>query len=129
GTTKAHICRATLEAIAFSIKDITDDIGKNTGNPVKEIKIDGGASANNLLAQFFADILDCKVARPASVEATSLGAAQMAGLFAGIWTEEDFENAVEYDAEFTSSITEKEREARYADWCEAVKRSANWIRH
>jgi glycerol kinase len=129
GTTKAHICRATLEAIAFSIKDITDDIGKNTGNPVKEIKIDGGASANNLLAQFFADILDCKVARPASVEATSLGAAQMAGLYAGIWTEEDFEGAVEYDAEFTRSITDEEREARYAGWCEAVKRSANWIKH
>ena len=129
GTTKAHICRATLEAIAFSIKDITDDIGKNTGNPVKEIKIDGGASANNLLAQFFADILDCTVSRPASVEATSLGAAEMAGLYAGVWTEADFDGAVEYDAVFKSGITKEEREARYSEWSEAVKRSANWIKH
>lgn len=129
GTTKAHICRATLEAIAFSIKDITDSIGAYTKTAMTNVKIDGGASRNNLLAQFFADILDCRVDRPASVEATSLGAAEMAGLFAGLWQESDFDKAVEYDATFTCQITDENRSQRYSDWQEAVKRSSNWIRH
>ena len=75
GTTDAHVARAVLTSIAFSIRDITDAIETHTGSPVKDVRIDGGASENNLLAQMFADYLNCKIARPASVEATSLGAA------------------------------------------------------
>lgn len=129
GATKAHICRATLEAIAFSIKDITDSIGEYTHMPMTNVKIDGGASRNNLLAQLFADILNCRVDRPSSVEATSLGAAEMAGLYVGLWKESDFDRVLHYDASFACRITDENREQRYSDWQEAVKRSSNWIRH
>ena len=73
GVTNAHISRAVLQSIAFSIKDITDAIYDYTKTKVKDIRIDGGASKNNLLAQMFADYLDCRIVRPSSVEATSLG--------------------------------------------------------
>jgi glycerol kinase len=129
GTTKAHICRATLEAIAFSIKDIADSISEYTRTAMTNVKIDGGASRNDLLAQFLADILDCRVDRPSHVEATSLGAAEMAGLYVGLWEKSDFDKVVNYDASFTCQITDENRKQRYADWQEAVKRSSNWIRH
>lgn len=127
GASDAHICRATLEAIAFSIRDITDSIAEDTGSEVKDIKIDGGASKNNLLAQMFADYLNCRIERPDSVEATSLGAAQMAGLYTGFWTEADFDNAVHYDAVFTSQMPEEEREKAYAIYKDAVKRCSGWM--
>lgn len=127
GSTDAHLCRATLESIAFSIKDIVDEINKNSAEPVKDIKIDGGASNNNLLAQMFADYMNCHVERPASVEATSLGAAQLAGLYTGFWEEKDLNNAVTYDAEFTCQMEESERERIYSAYKDAVKRCSGWM--
>lgn len=128
GTTKAHVCRATLESIAFSIKDIIESIKENSGQGVTDIRIDGGASKNNLLAQLLADILDATIRRPNSVEATSLGAAELAGLAAGIWREEDFDRAVTYDATFTSHMEDTTRAKRYSEWLEAVERSRKWIK-
>lgn len=128
GTTDAHISRAVLESIAFSIRDITDAMEAHTGSKVKDIRIDGGASNNNLLAQMFADIIDCNIARPASVEATSLGAAEMAGLYTGFWKEEDLDKAMTYDAEFTGQITAQEREKRYAAYKDAVTRCMGWTK-
>lgn len=128
GTTDAHISRAVLQSIAFSIRDITDAIAEHTGSPVKDIRIDGGASNNNLLAQMFADYLNCRIARPASVEATSLGAAELAGLYTGFWKEEDLDKAMHYDAEFTPKMPAEERERVYAAYKDAVKHCSGWMK-
>lgn len=127
GTTDEHVCRATLEAIAFSIRDIVDSIGEDTGTIIKDISIDGGASKNNLLAQMFADFMNVNIVRPKSVEATSLGAAQMAGLYTGFWKMEDFDAAAEYDGEFFPQMSEEERERVYAIYKDAVKRCSGWM--
>ena len=126
GTKKAHLVRATLEGIAFRLKDIMDVVGKEAGIKMKTIRIDGGASKNNLLAQMMADMMDVQVDRPFSVEVTSLGAAEMAGLYTGLWKEEDFEAALTIDASFIPEITDEKRNKAYAGWQEAIKRSMNW---
>lgn len=126
GTTKAHIVRATLEGIAYRLKDILDVVEKESGVKMTGIRIDGGASMNDLLAQLMADMLDARVDRPLSVEATSLGAAQMAGLAAGLWTEADFDKSLEIDKSFEPAITDEKREALYAGWREAIERSVGW---
>lgn len=126
GTKKAHLVRATLEGIAFRLKDIMDVVEKESGVKMKAIRIDGGASKNNLLAQLMADMMDVQVDRPFSVEATSLGAAEMAGLFIGLWKEEDFEAALTIDKTFLPEISAEKRNKAYAGWQEAIKRSMNW---
>ncbi|WP_373483388.1 FGGY family carbohydrate kinase [Acetobacterium sp.] len=126
GTKKAHLVRATLEGIAFRLKDIMDVVANEAGIKMKAIRIDGGASKNNLLAQMMADMMDVQVDRPFSVEATSLGAAEMAGLYVGIWKEEDFDAALTIEASFTPEIAEEKRNKAYAGWQEAIKRSMNW---
>lgn len=128
GTTEAHIARATLEAIAFRIKDILN-IAVEQGIEISKIKIDGGASENNLLAQMIADYCNASVVRPKSVEATSLGAALMAALYMGDITLDKVEGIMESDAVFTPVIGEEEREEKYKIWKEAVNRSLNWIKH
>lgn len=85
GTTDAHIARAALESIAFQSRDVIDAMQKDSGISIKELRVDGGASQNNLLMQFQADILDIKVIRPESFETTALGAAYIAGLNTGFW--------------------------------------------
>ncbi|KNZ40429.1 FGGY family carbohydrate kinase [Acetobacterium bakii] len=126
GTKKAHLVRATLEGIAFRLKDIMDVVEKESGVKMKAIRIDGGASKNNLLAQLMADMMDVQVDRPFSVEATSLGAAEMAGLYIGIWKEKDFESALTIEKTFTPEISDEKRNKAYAGWQEAIKRSMNW---
>lgn len=128
GSTDAHICRAVLESIAFSIRDITDAIADYTGSRIRDIKIDGGASKNNLLAQMFADYINCRIERPASVEATSLGAAEMAGLYAGFWTDSDLDQAMTYDAQFSSQMPEEQREKAYGIYKDAVSRCSGWMK-
>lgn len=128
GTTKAHVARATLEGIAFRLKDILDAIEKETGVKIKQISIDGGASKNNMLAQMMADMLNARVDRPLSVEATSLGAAQMAGLAAGVWKESDFDAAMEIDRSFEPQISDEQRSEAYAGWQEVIRRSLNWMK-
>jgi glycerol kinase len=128
GTVKEHICRATLESIAYSVRDITDAIKEATGNTITDVSIDGGASKNNLLAQFLADIIGAEIHRPASIEATSLGAAQLAGLYTGFWQEKDFDVSIEYDGHFKPSIPEDKRAEAYAQWLDAVERSKAWVK-
>jgi glycerol kinase len=125
---KEHICRATLESVAYSVRDITEAIADATGSKITDFSIDGGASKNNLLAQFLADITGADVHRPASVEATSLGAAQMAGLYSGFWQEKDFDVSIEYDGHFKPSTPEDKRALAYAQWLDAVERSKGWIK-
>ncbi|WKY46774.1 glycerol kinase [Eubacteriaceae bacterium ES3] len=126
GATKAHLVRATLEGIAFRLKDIMDVVSNEAGITMKTVRIDGGASKNNLLAQIMADMMNVQVDRPFSVEATSLGAAEMAGLFIGLWKEEDFDTALTIDASFQPEISEEKRTRAYSGWKEAIKRSMNW---
>ena len=100
-----------MEAIAFSIKDIMDVVEKTTGVKIKSIKIDGGASKNNLLAQMMADYIDAQIARTVTSEATSLGAALMAGLHIGMWKLEDLSNIAQIEniyAKYFRSGTNRE---------------------
>lgn len=127
GTTNAHIVRATLEGIAYRLKDILSAVEKESAVAMSDIRIDGGASKNNFLAQTMADMLNVKVRRPLSVEATSLGAAEMAGLYVGFWTMDDFDRAMEIDKEFVPQITDEERKNRYEGWVERVKRCMNLV--
>lgn len=127
GTKVAHIVRATLESISFSTKDICDAVERESGVKLKVIKIDGGASKNNFLAQNFSDVLDAYVERPISVEATSLGAAMMAGLYTGFWKESDFENVVKIEKTFDPTMDRNQAEVLYTGWKKAVNRAMNWI--
>jgi len=126
GTKREHIVRATLEAIAYRCKDICDAVGEDTGVQINNLKIDGGASKNNFLAQEMANMMNAKVDRPASVEATSLGAAQLAGLYTGFWNMDDFKNIDNIDKYFEPKITDAEREIRYKEWQKAVNRAKGW---
>jgi len=128
GTSRARVARATLEGINYRLKDILIAVEKESGVKMQDVRIDGGASNNNFLAQDMADMLDAVVNRPASVEATSLGAAEMAALAVGFWDIEDMNKALEIDRSFTPQITEEEREKRYAIWQDAIKRSIGWMK-
>nr|MBA3450937.1 glycerol kinase [Chloroflexia bacterium] len=127
GTTAAHIARATLEAIAFQTRDVTDAMSSDAGIPLTSLRVDGGASCNDLLMQIQSDVLGVPVLRPRNVESTALGAAFLAGLGAGIWAGEP-ELAQHWRVErvFEPSIGADEREARYDIWHEAINRSRNW---
>ena len=127
GTTRAHIVRATLESIALGLADIMEAVHANSGIKIQEIKIDGGASKNNLLAQMMADYINATIYRPASVEATSLGAAQMAMLGAGLAEEKDFENALVLDRVFKPEITPEQRANTLMMWHRATKRAHRWL--
>ncbi|WP_417015328.1 glycerol kinase GlpK [Alistipes sp.] len=124
GTNTAHIARAALEGIAFQTMDITAAMSRDAGIPLRELKVDGGASRNNLLMQFQADILGTKVIRPQIVETTAMGAAYLAGLAVGYWSSiDEIRKQWQIDRVFEPSMEEaKVIEAR-AGWEDAVKRT------
>lgn len=127
GTTRAHLARAALEGIVYSIKDVVDVMAAESGRPITELRADGGASANDFLLQFQADMLDATIHRPADVEATATGAAYLTGLGVGVWaTPEDCFGATGDDAVFTPRMGAAAREALYAGWCRAVERAKGW---
>lgn len=129
GTTRGHLVRATLEGIVFSVRDFMDVMSEMSGYPITKIAVDGGASQNDLLVQMQADQLHATVTRPANTEATSLGAAFMAGLATGVWDSvEDVLKLVELDATFEPQISDEERQAAYMVWKRAVERSQGWAR-
>ena len=124
GTTREQIVRATLESIAYQCKDVIVAMEMDTGISVSSIKADGGASRNNFLMQFLADILDMKVDRPAMLEATALGAAYFAGIAAGIWKyPDDILRIHRIEREFEPSMTEAKRDELYDGWKRAVERA------
>ncbi len=122
GTTKAHFVRATLESLAYQTKDIIDAMSRDSGIRLTELKVDGGAVANNLLMQFQSDLLDVPVERPAVNEVTALGAACLAGLAVGFWNNKDevIQN-YQVDRIFRPGISEEKRRRLYAGWEAAVK--------
>ncbi len=127
GTTRAHIARAALESIAFQSADILEAMQKDSGKVLKELRVDGGATANDLLMQFQADLLGVPVVRPKVLETTALGAAYLAGLTVNLWKSRE-EIAAQWQVEkrFEPRMEDKQREERMQRWREAVRRSLKW---
>jgi glycerol kinase len=127
GSTKAHLARAALEAMAYQTRDVLDAMQHDSGVPLSELKVDGGATVNNLLLQFQADILPARVHRPVVQETTALGAAYLAGLAVGYWTDLNHlrENWA-LDRQFAPSMEAIERGNLFANWIKAVERSRKW---
>jgi len=127
GANRYHIIRAALEAIAYQTKDVLVAMEKDAGVELQNLKVDGGASANNFLMQFQADILDRTVLRPVIAETTALGAAYLAGLAVGFWASEDeVKTKWAIDGEYNPNMKSEDRDALYAGWTKAVERSLDW---
>ena len=129
GTTRAHIARAALEAIALQSADVFAAMSRDAGLPLTELRVDGGASRNSLLMQMQADLLGVPVVRPQVTETTALGAAYLAGLGVGLWAG-GAEIAAQWAVgqRFEPSLPESQRRARVARWREAVERARSWAR-
>ncbi|MEX0725236.1 MAG: glycerol kinase GlpK [Planctomycetaceae bacterium] len=127
GTTRGHLARATLEAIAYQTRELLDLMQAEANAPLTTLRVDGGGTANALLMQFQADMLNVAVQRPLVQETTALGAAYLAGLAAGVWDDlKDIENNWIRDQEFVPVMSEDERFHRMERWKEAVRRSLDW---
>ena len=124
GTTKEHIARAALEAIAFQVSDVLTAMQSDLTHPLKELRVDGGASQNDMLMQFQADILNVPVLRPQMLESTAWGAAAMAGLKAGVFHHlSDISQSWTLDRAFEPQMNEDQRLAHLAQWESALKRA------
>ena len=126
--TRAHLARATLEAICFQTRAVLDAMTKDSGVRLALLKVDGGATVNNLLMQLQADILGVPVVRPVVAETTALGAAYAAGLAAGVWTDlESLRQHWKADRQWEPQWSADQRDTAYAGWTRAVERSFNWV--
>jgi glycerol kinase len=127
GTTAGHIARAALEGIAFQVADVLEVMKQDSGVAMAELRVDGGASANDALMQFQADILQVPVVRPKVIETTALGAAYLAGLATGFWkNHQDVTRAWQTDRVFTPQKSADEAAHRRSRWKEALQRSRDW---
>jgi glycerol kinase len=127
GTTRAHIARAALEAIAFQSAEVLMAMQRDAGQPLVELRVDGGATANDLLMQFQADVLGVPVVRPRVTETTALGAAYLAGLGVGFWDSiEEVAGNWRVDRRFEPSMCRDEAASRLRQWERAVQRSRGW---
>jgi glycerol kinase len=127
GTTRAHLIRAALEAIAYQSREVVEAAEGDAGIRMAELKVDGGAARNDFLMQLQADILDRPVIRPRVTETTALGAAYLAGLAVGYWGGlEEIGRNWKVDRRFEPRMEERERDALYAGWRRAVARAAGW---
>jgi len=126
--TAAHLARAALEATAFQTREVLDAANHDCGVPLKELRVDGGMTANNLLLQFQADILGIPVVRPKVLETTALGVAYAAGLVVGVWgSMDEVESNWLEDTRFQPAMPETEREERFRVWKKAVSKSFDWV--
>ncbi|MGL4252987.1 MAG: glycerol kinase GlpK [Fusobacteriaceae bacterium] len=127
GSNRNHIIRATLESIAYQTKDVLSAMEEDSGIKLAALKVDGGASANNFLMQFQADIIGTEVMRPAIVETTALGAAYLAGLAVGFWeNKEEIRESWSLNREFISTMSQDEQKIKHGGWKKAVKRCLKW---
>jgi glycerol kinase len=127
GTTRAHIARAALESIAYQSAEVLEAMQKDAGEPLSELRVDGGAAANDLLMQFQADILGVPVVRPRILETTALGAAYLAGLTVNLWkSREELASHWRAERRFTPQMDSSRRQFLLGRWREAVTRSRNW---
>jgi glycerol kinase len=127
--TRGHLARAVLEATAWQTRDVVDAMNAESGIPVTRLKVDGGMTADHLLMQYVADVLDVPVERPLGSEAVSLGAAYVAGLAVGHWSElevlrSNWHRAATWRPDMPAERRERERE----NWGRAVARSYDWVR-
>jgi glycerol kinase len=129
GTSRAHIARAALESIAYQSAELLDAMQKDSAQKLTELRVDGGAAANDLLMQFQADLLGVPVLRPKVLETTALGAAYLAGLTVDLWKSRDeLGTHWQLDRRFQPSMDRKVAEGKLARWREAVSRSRGWAR-
>jgi glycerol kinase len=127
GTTRNHIIRATLESIAYQTRDVLELMRNECGIDLRELRVDGGACANNFLMQFQADILGVPVERPEIIETTALGAAYLAGLAVGFWKDQSMvAERRQVNRRFIPSMNEDKRKELYDNWKKAVKRAMHW---
>lgn len=128
GTTSAHLARAALEGIAFQVADVLTAMEKDSSSKLTELRVDGGASANNLLMQFQADLMQCPVVRPKIIETTSLGAAYLAGLATGFWkNDSEIQSIWQAERRFEPMMSPREAQARRERWADALDRSRQWV--
>jgi glycerol kinase len=127
--TKGHLSRAVLEATGWQTKEVVDAMNADSGLALKALKVDGGMTADNLLMQFIADVLDVPVVRPMVAETVSLGAAYAAGLAVGYWPDLGvLRNNWHRAAQWLPSMDPRHRETEYGNWRRAVERTFDWIR-
>ena len=126
GTSRAHLTRAALESICFQVDDLLQILAADSGEPVSQLRIDGGAAANNLLVQFQADISAIEVVRPANLETTALGVAYLAGIAAGLWSIGELNEKWRIDRSFHGTLQPREIEPLKHQWLKAVARAKNW---
>ncbi|NNH37983.1 glycerol kinase GlpK [Acinetobacter terrae] len=128
GTNKAHIARAALESIAFQVSDVLTAMQSDIAHPLKELRVDGGASRNDMLMQFQADILNVPVLRPKMLESTAWGAAAMAGLKAGVFSNlSEISESWQLDRAFEPNMQADQRQSRLSQWQTALKRTRSDI--
>ncbi|ASV32636.1 glycerol kinase GlpK [Maribacter cobaltidurans] len=125
-TGKAHLAKATLESLSYQTKDILKAMEDDSGLQLKNLRVDGGACANNHLMQFQADILDSEVHRPEVIESTAMGAAFLAGIQVGLWTQADIDENRPMNRIFKPKFDRAKRRRLYAQWKKAVERSKAW---
>ncbi len=126
GSTRAHLVRAAVEAMAYQTRDVVEAMQHDTGHPLTELRVDGGASVMDVLCQFQADLLGIPVRRPVHRETTALGAAFLAGLGAGFWSDADLEDLWKLDRQFEPAISRDEADTLQRRWRRAVERSRDW---
>ncbi len=129
GVEKAHLVRATLESLAYQSYDVMSAMEADAGTPIRELRVDGGASANNFLMQFQADLLQSDVVRPSMIESTALGAVYLAGLAVGYYKDQDdIRKNVSVDQVFHPDMEDAKRKKLLAGWKKAVTRTRDWAR-
>ena len=128
GTKREHLVRATLESLAYQSKDVIEAMQDDAKIPLAYLRVDGGASANNFLMQFQADMLDTEVHRPRTLETTSLGAAYLAGLAVGYWKDlDEISEDFSIDRTFKPQMSQEKRDKNYKYWKKAIERSMDWL--
>ncbi len=127
GTSGAHFARAALDSIAFQTMDVLKAMEADSGISIKELRVDGGATANNLLMQFQSDMLQTKVVRPVITETTAIGAAYLAGLAVGFWKDlEEIQAQWQMERVFSPKMDEGERQVLSAGWKKAIQAAVSW---
>ena len=126
GSGRAQLVRAAVEAMAYQTRDVVEAMERDTGEPLRELRVDGGAAVMDVLCQFQADLLGIPVRRPRQTETTALGAAFLAGLGAGIWKDADLKDLWKLDREFEPTMSRDQAGSLQAEWRRAVERSRGW---
>ena len=127
GSGRPQLVRAAVEAMAYQTRDVIEAMERDTGEPLRELRVDGGAAVMDVLCQFQADLLGILVRRPRQTETTALGAAFLAGLGAGVWKDADLADLWKIDREFEPSMSRDQADSLQAEWRRAVERSRNWV--